>query len=503
MEGVSVSPIQLVMFDLDGTLIETAPEIGDAVNDTLRDAGLPSVSLADVQRWIGHGTFALLVKAVASVTGQDIDQVSDSDDLRALAPRFDQHYEARCGTRSHPYPGVRETLDVLRAQGVRMAVVTNKEARYTEAILTRHGLRAYFDVVISGNSLPARKPDPSGVLSVMQQLAISPERALFVGDSIIDVATARNAGIAVHLFPHGYNLGQSVHDAGADRVLDNFDQLRSLFTTTPARHLRAVLWDVDGTLAETEREGHRIAFNQAFSEHGLDWHWDVPRYGELLSVTGGRERILFDMPFHHDAPASAEQRESLALQLHRRKNRIYAELVAQGQVPLRDGVKDLWRSCLRAGVRLGIVTTTSRANVEALLGRHLGPDWSDRFACVICGEDVQAKKPDPEAYRLALQRLQLSAGQVIAVEDSPIGLRAADAAGIATVVTPSTYFPDDPHYAHAMAVGPGFHQATGWRTPQGACTIQHSPDVYDLDRWLCLHTERERECACAVVPRAA
>ncbi|MEZ5456272.1 MAG: phosphoglycolate phosphatase [Lysobacteraceae bacterium] len=498
-----MSPIQLVMFDLDGTLIETAPEISDAVNDTLRDAGLPPVSLADVQRWIGHGTFALLVTAVASATGQDIDQVRDSDALRALAPTFDQHYEARCGSRSHPYPGVRETLDVLRAQGVRMAVVTNKEARYTEAILTRHGLRAYFDVVISGNSLPARKPDPSGVLSVMQQLGVSPERTLFVGDSSIDVATARNAGIAVHLFPHGYNLGQSVHDAGADRVLDNFDQLRSLFTTTATRHLRAVLWDVDGTLAETEREGHRVAFNQAFSEHGLDWHWDIARYGELLNVTGGRERLLFDMASRNDAPASIEQRESLARQLHLRKNRIYADLVAQGLVPLRDGVEDLWKSCLRAGVRMGIVTTTSRANVEALLGAHLGPHWAEHFACVICGEDVQAKKPDPEAYRLALQQLQLPARQVIAVEDSPGGLRAAQDAGIATVVTPSTYFQDDPHYAHAMAVGPGFHLPKGWRAPQGACTIQQSPDVYDLDRWLCLHTERERECACPVVPRAA
>lgn len=497
MNALTVSPFTLVMFDLDGTLIETAPEISDAVNDTLRDAGLPPVSLRDVQRWIGHGTFSLLVTAVASVTGRDIAHVREAEDLRDIATVFDRHYAARCGTRSHLYSGVRETLDVLRAQGVRMAVVTNKEARYTEAILHQHGLRDYFDIVISGNTLPVRKPDPTGVLHVMQQLGVAPAHSLFVGDSSIDVTTARNAGIAVYLFPHGYNLGQSIHEAGADRVLDNFDQLRSLFTTAPTSHLRALLWDVDGTLAETEREGHRIAFNQAFAEHGLDWHWDVTRYGDLLGVTGGRERLLYDMQSRSDAPESRAQREALARILHQRKNAIYAERVTQGYVPLRDGVTRLWESCLRAGVRMGIVTTTSRSNVAALLTAHLGVTWQKYFACVVCGEDVLAKKPDPEAYRLALQQLQLCAEQVIAVEDSPGGLLAAQSAGIACIVTPSTYFPDDASYASAIALGPGFHQAHGWRSPIGTCSIQHAPDVYDLDHWLCLHAETEHDCNCS------
>lgn len=502
MEGLTVSPFKLVVFDLDGTLIETAPEISDAVNDTLASVGLPSVSIHDVQRWIGHGTFTLLVRAVASVTGRDVEEVRTAADLQAMTPLFDRNYAARCGTWSYPYPGARETLDVLRAQGVQMAVVTNKEARYTEAILAQHGLSAFFDFVVSGNTFPARKPDPTGVLHVMERLGVTPEQTLFVGDSSIDVATARNAGVGIYLFSHGYNLGQSVSAAGADRVLDNFDQLRSLFTSPATRHLQAVLWDVDGTVAETECEGHRIAFNQAFAERGLDWHWDVDRYGELLSVTGGRERMLFDMQIRADAPSDPIERDALAAQLHQRKNAIYAELVIAGAVPLRAGVLSMWQSCIRAGVRLGIVTTTSRSNVDALLRTHLGADWSRHFASIVCGEDVLKKKPDPEAYQLALQQLCLSPDSVVAVEDSPGGLSAAKAAGIATIVTPSIYFADDHSYVSAMATGPGFHVSHGWRLPGGVKLRLAEPTVYDLDCWLCASTELEIDCECEP-PQAA
>ncbi len=496
MEGLTASPFKLVIFDLDGTLIETAPEISDAVNDTLASVGLPSVSLHDVQRWIGHGALALLFKAVASVTGRDVEELRDAPDLQALTPQFDRNYAARCGTRSYLYPGARETLEVLRAQGLRMAVVTNKEARYTEAILAQHGLSAFFDLVVSGNTFPTRKPDPSGVLHVIDKLGVTAEQTLFVGDSSIDVSTARNAGVSVYLFSHGYNLGQSVSAAGADRVLDNFDQLRSLFTSSATRHLQAVLWDVDGTIAETECDGHRVAFNQAFAAQGLDWHWDIDRYGELLSVTGGRERMLFGMQTRADAPSDPAERDALAAQLHQRKNAIYAKLVIDGVVPLRAGVLSMWQSCLRAGVRLAIVTTTSRSNVDALLRTHLGADWSKHFASIVCGEDVSKKKPDPEAYQLALQQLGLTPGAVVAVEDSPGGLSAAQAAGIATVVTPSIYFAEDHSYLSAMATGPGFHLSQGWRLPRGAKRRLAEPTVYDLDCWLCAATELEIDCEC-------
>ena len=131
----------------------------------------------------------------------------------------------------------------------------------------------------------------------------------------------------------------------------------------PAAELRALLWDVDGTLAETERDGHRIAFNLAFERLGLGWRWDEARYVELLAVTGGRERLLHDMAGRSDAPALAGERLALAAELHRLKNGFYAERVRAGAVALRPGVVGLMAQCADQGVRMAIATTTSRANI--------------------------------------------------------------------------------------------------------------------------------------------
>ena len=125
----------LVCFDLDGTLVETAPEITDAVNDTLRAYGWPVVDEAQVARWIGHGTGALLVQAIARASGRTPDEVRSSPELAAIGTVYDRYYAARCGTRSRLYPGVRETLAALRAQGTKLAIVTNKETRYTDRVL--------------------------------------------------------------------------------------------------------------------------------------------------------------------------------------------------------------------------------------------------------------------------------------------------------------------------------------------------------------------------------
>lgn len=204
--------------------------------------------------------------------------------------------------------------------------------------------------------------------------------------------------------------------------------------------LQALLWDVDGTVAETERDGHRIAFNQAFAEFGLGWHWSVPRYGELLRVMGGRERLLHDMATRPDAPAGAAERDALVHEVHRRKNQIYAALVAQGGITPRPGVRRLVAECRAAGVALAVVTTTSRGNVDALFTSIWGAAWPAMFATVVGAEDAPDKKPDPQAYLLALQRLGLSAQHCFALEDSPAGLQAARAAGIACGVTRSIYF---------------------------------------------------------------
>lgn len=225
--------------------------------------------------------------------------------------------------------------------------------------------------------------------------------------------------------------------------------------------LRALLWDVDGTIAETERDGHRVAFNRAFEDLDLPWRWDVPRYGALLRITGGRERLLHDMADRSDAPRAPGEREALARALHARKNACYAELVRGARLPLRAGVAALMDDCARQGVPMAIATTTSRANVEALLGLHLGARWQQRFAAVVCGEDVRRKKPDPEVYLRALRALDVHAHAAVAIEDSPAGVAAACAAGLSVVVTRSAYF-GDAAFPGALAIGPGLHTRGGW-----------------------------------------
>jgi phosphoglycolate phosphatase len=217
----------LIMFDLDGTLVETGLEIGDAVNDTLSHFELPCVAQNQVNNWIGHGTRELLIQAWAFSSQQDVSAVRASPMLPQIITEFDGHYERRCGTRSHLYPHVRDVLDDLRRQGVRLAVVTNKEGRFTQRVLDAHQLTPYFDCVISGDSLPTKKPDPTGVLSCLAQSEVAARQALFVGDSSIDVATARNAGVAVWVLPYGYNMGQAIETCKADRVIQDFGELQA------------------------------------------------------------------------------------------------------------------------------------------------------------------------------------------------------------------------------------------------------------------------------------
>jgi phosphoglycolate phosphatase len=220
-------PFDLIMFDLDGTLIETAPEICDAVNDTLRHFGLPEVAQDNVDRWIGHGTRELLIQALAHVRKVKVEAVRSSDTLPLIATEFDRHYQRRCGTRSHLYPHVRSVLQQLREQAVKLAVVTNKEGRYTRTVLDAHQLAPMFDRVVSGDSLPTKKPDPAGIRSCLEQFRVPVDRALFVGDSSIDVETARNAGVWVWALPYGYNMGQPIEASRPDRLIADF----SLLTT--------------------------------------------------------------------------------------------------------------------------------------------------------------------------------------------------------------------------------------------------------------------------------
>lgn len=209
----------LIMFDLDGTLIETAPEICDAVNDTLRHFELPEVTQTQVNDWIGRGTRELLIQALAFCGKTDVQSVRTSDRLSEIAVEFDKNYQRRCGTRSHLYPKVRETLLELRKRGVKLAVVTNKEGRYTDIVLNAHQMMPLFDRVVSGDTMPFKKPDPAGIASCLEAFGVGQERSLFVGDSSIDVATARNAGVSVWALPYGYNMGAPIEDCTPDRVI--------------------------------------------------------------------------------------------------------------------------------------------------------------------------------------------------------------------------------------------------------------------------------------------
>jgi HAD superfamily hydrolase (TIGR01509 family) len=226
--------------------------------------------------------------------------------------------------------------------------------------------------------------------------------------------------------------------------------------------IRALLWDVDGTLAETERDGHLVAFNRAFEALGMPWRWSEQHYGELLAVAGGRERLLYDMSRREQAPGDARQREALAETVHRLKNQIYAGIVRHGELPLRAGVAELLAECCRAHLPMGIVTTTSCGNVEALLEWHLGSHWKDQFATVVCANEAPRKKPDPQVYRLALAALRLRPHEAVAIEDAPAGVEAAQRAGVPVVVTHSHYFPAGAAVG-ALAFGPSLGGSEGWQ----------------------------------------
>jgi HAD superfamily hydrolase (TIGR01509 family) len=215
---------------------------------------------------------------------------------------------------------------------------------------------------------------------------------------------------------------------------------------TEAPALAALLWDLDGTLAETE-ELHRQAFNRAFAEAGLDWSWDRDLYARLLAVAGGKERIR---RFALDrAPGRVRNLEGLMRDLHARKNAAYAELSARGGLALRPGVARLLGQATREDMALAIVTTTSPANVQALLDH--APGAAAPWAAVVAGDQAAAKKPAPDAYLLALERLGLHPGQCLALEDSANGVRAARAAGVPVLAIPSAYTADD-DFSGALAV---------------------------------------------------
>lgn len=207
--------------------------------------------------------------------------------------------------------------------------------------------------------------------------------------------------------------------------------------------LRALIFDVDGTLADTE-SAHRAAFNQAFAEVGLDWHWDEALYKRLLEVSGGKERITHYWQQQRGGVVSLNggALADTVQNIHDLKTAAYERRVVQGGVQLRPGVLDLIHAARAAGLRLAIATTTSPVNIAALLSRAIGPDWGQYFEVIEDASTAPLKKPHPQVYRQTLARLGLTAQECLAFEDSHNGLRAALAAGLATLVTPNAFTAD-------------------------------------------------------------
>ncbi|HEY9881775.1 MAG TPA: HAD family hydrolase [Leptolyngbyaceae cyanobacterium] len=203
--------------------------------------------------------------------------------------------------------------------------------------------------------------------------------------------------------------------------------------------LQALIFDVDGTLAETERDGHRPAFNRAFSDFGLDWDWSVDLYGELLEVAGGKERIRHFIERYQPFFQAETDLADFCRSLHRAKTGHFKLILQEGAIPPRPGVLRLIREAQQEGVRLAIATTSDPDNVLALLEAALAPDAPNWFEVIAAGDVIPVKKPAPDIYLYALDQLGLSPEDCLAIEDSHQGLISATRAGLKTVVTVNDY----------------------------------------------------------------
>ncbi len=231
--------------------------------------------------------------------------------------------------------------------------------------------------------------------------------------------------------------------------------------------IKAIIFDVDGTLADTE-DAHRIAFNKTFAENNLPWNWDVALYDKLLKVTGGKERIKYYVESYLPDFQKPADYEGFVKNLHVQKTAHYTAALRDGHIPLRPGIKQLIVDAHKAGIRLAIATTTSPENVAALLEVELGKDWAKHFDAIGCGDVVPNKKPAPDIYNWVLNELKLAAQDCIALEDSNNGLRSARAAGIKTYVTTNPYthkqdFADAAGVFDDLSDLAAFYKATGLR----------------------------------------
>ena len=224
-----LAEVQAVLLDLDGTLLDTAPELTDAAADMLAELGLQPVAAAQVRDFIGKGIPHLVGKTLQASLGR----APDEHRLGAGLESFLLHYEKRNGRTATAYPGVREGLAVLRAAGYRLACVTNKAARFTDPLLQAAGMRDFFSAVVSGDTVAKKKPAPDLLLLACERLGVTPARALMIGDSANDALAARAAGCAVLLVPYGYSEGVDVQTLDCDGIVASLLRAAGLLNSLP------------------------------------------------------------------------------------------------------------------------------------------------------------------------------------------------------------------------------------------------------------------------------
>ncbi|MFO7953400.1 phosphoglycolate phosphatase [Thioalkalivibrio sp.] len=225
---MSLNRPRMILIDLDGTLIDSVPDLAYSVDAMMRELGLPERGEPAVRNWVGNGVERLVQRALVN----DLEGEPDDEQVARALPVFMRIYQENTAGRSPLYPGVREGLDQLKAAGYRLGCVTNKAERFTVPLLREKGILDDFEIVVAGDALPQKKPDPAPLLHAAEKLGVDPSESLMVGDSKSDVKAARAAGFQIVCMTYGYNHGKNIRDENPDAVLDRLDELPDLL---PAR----------------------------------------------------------------------------------------------------------------------------------------------------------------------------------------------------------------------------------------------------------------------------
>ncbi len=239
---------------------------------------------------------------------------------------------------------------------------------------------------------------------------------------------------------HGIDLSTIIGSGPDGRILKE-DVLAAIGQTRQTA-LKALIFDCDGVLADTERDGHRVAFNRAFAAKGYAIEWDVELYGKLLEIAGGKERMrhYFDT---YGWPSGASDKDALIKELHKLKTDLFMQIIESGELPLRPGVARLVDEAIAANITLVVCSTSNERAVNLVVERLLSPHRKSHFAAILAGDVVTKKKPDPQIYNLACHELGLAPSECVVVEDSRNGLLAAKAAGMYCIVTTNGYTKDE------------------------------------------------------------